>query len=295
MKNKIIHQSAYKHVSGDSVYVDDIPVHTQLLYGLVVYSPHAHARITSFDLGVARKVSGVHAVLSADDILGENNLGPIVHDEPCLANGEVNFIGQAVFLIAAETEGIAREAASLIEVEYEPLSAILTIDQAMAANSLMGPERKINCGNADKALQQSEHRINGNFNTRAQEHWYLETQTALCIPSEDDEIFVHSSTQNPSETQAIVAEVLNIPRNAVTVEIRRMGGAFGGKETQAHHVAAWAALLTGYTGRPARAILSTGSTLVVDVGPTVAATTSGRAPSATSSSIACSSASTSIC
>ncbi len=252
MKPFNMHQSAYKHVSGASVYVDDIAVQDQLLTGYVFYSPHAHAKIVSFDLAKARALPGVHAVLSAVDIPGENNLGPIVHDEPCLAGKEVNFIGQAIFLIAAENEEIARAAAGLIQIEYEMLPALVTLEQAMAANSLMGPERKIQRGDADKALAEAPHKIKGRFTTGAQEHWYLETQTALCLPGEDDELFIHSSTQNPSEVQTIIAEVLKITRNAVTVETRRMGGAFGGKETQAHHVAAWAALLAQKTKRPVK-------------------------------------------
>ena len=252
MKPSNMHQSAYKHVSGASVYVDDIPVHDQLLTGLVVFSPQAHAKIASFDLSQARALPGVHAVLSAADIPGENNLGPIVRDEPCLAENEVSFVGQAVFLIAADDEESARAAADLIKIKYEPLSALVTLEQAMAANSLMGPERKINRGDAKKALAQAPHTIKGQFKTGAQEHWYLETQIALCLPGEDNEMFIHSSTQNPSEVQAVVADVLDITRNAVTVETRRMGGAFGGKETQAHHVAAWAALLAQKTKRPVK-------------------------------------------
>ena len=247
-----MHQSAYKHVSGVSVYVDDIAVNDQLLNGYVVYSPHAHAKIVSFDLAKAQALPGVLAILSAADIPGENNLGPIVHDEPCLAVKEVTFVGQAVFLIAAEDEETARAAADLIDITYETLPALVSLEQAMAQNSLMGPERKIRRGDAEKALAEAPHKIKGRFKTGAQEHWYLETQTALCLPGEDDEMFIHSSTQNPSEVQAIVAEVLNITRNAVTVETRRMGGAFGGKETQAHHVAAWAALLAKQTKRPVK-------------------------------------------
>ena len=247
-----MHQSAYKHVSGVSVYVDDIAVNDQLLNGYVVYSPHAHAKIVSFDLAKAQALPGVLAILSAADIPGENNLGPIVHDEPCLAENEVTFVGQAIFLIAAEDEETARAAADLIDITYETLPALVSLEQAMAQNSLMGPERKIRRGDAEKALAEAPHKIKGRFKTGAQEHWYLETQTALCLPGEDDEMFIHSSTQNPSEVQAIVAEVLNITRNAVTVETRRMGGAFGGKETQAHHVAAWAALLAKQTKRPVK-------------------------------------------
>jgi len=252
MDNNFPHESAAKHVTGEAVFVDDMLINEQMLCGRVVYSPHAHARIKSFDLGAARQVPGVHAVLSYQDIPGHNQMGPVVQDEPCLAEGEVHCIGQAVFLVAAESGEIAFEAARLIHVEYEPLEAILTIEQAMAKNHLMGAERKIECGQVDQALQEAPHRIRGRLHTGAQEHWYLETQISVAVPGEGDEMTVYSSNQHPSEAQAIIADVLGIRRNDVRVEVRRMGGAFGGKETQANHVAAWSALLARTTGRPVK-------------------------------------------
>ena len=252
MNKKMPHESASKHVTGEAVYVDDMLINEQLLIGRVVYSPHAHAKIKSFDLDDARNLPGVHAVLCYQDIPGENQLGPVVHDEPCLAEDKVFCIGQAMFLIAAESEEICKEAEKLIKIEYNPLEPILTIEQAMAQNSLMGPEHKIECGNVDEALKESTHKIKGTLKTGAQEHWYLETQAAICVPGEDNEMKLYSSTQHPSETQAIIAEVLGIRRNDVVVEVRRMGGAFGGKETQANHVAAWSALLTKATGQPVK-------------------------------------------
>jgi xanthine dehydrogenase molybdopterin binding subunit len=252
MKKQIPHDSAHKHVSGEAVYVDDIPANNQLLTGKVVYSPHAHARIKSFDLKAARQLAGVHAVLCFEDIPGNNQLGAIVHDEPCLAEGAVNFIGQAVFLIAAENDALCRRAEKLIKIEYEPLGAILNIESAMTKNSLMGAERKIACGDVEQALKSSTHTIKGELFTGAQEHWYLETQAALCTPGEGKEMAVISSTQSPSETQAIIAGLLDIPRNEVVVEVRRMGGAFGGKETQGHHIAGWAALLAQAVKRPVK-------------------------------------------
>jgi len=252
MEKRVAQESAHKHVSGESVFVDDINVSDQMLSGRVVYSPYAKAKIKSFDLEKARALPGVFAVLSARDIPGENNLGPIVHDEPCLADGEVHFVGQAVFLIAGESDAICRQAEKLIRIDYEPQEAVLTLEQAMAAGQLMGPPRRITRGDVAQALQKAPHRLQGTFRTGAQEHWYLETQTALVLPDEDDEMRIISSTQNPSETQAIIAELLHIRRNDITVEVRRMGGAFGGKETQAHHVAAWAALLARHTRRPVK-------------------------------------------
>jgi xanthine dehydrogenase molybdopterin binding subunit len=246
------HESAEKHVTGEAVYVDDIPVNDQLLIGRVVYSPHAHARIVSFDLSQARHTAGVHAVLSYKDIPGRNQMGPVVKDEPCLAEHEVVCVGQAMFLIAAETEEQAREAERKIKVEFEPLEPILTIEDAIAKNSLLGPPRTMQRGNADEALRSAPHRFQGELRTGAQEHWYLESQVCLCIPGEGNEINVFSSTQHPSETQALIAELLGIKKHDVVVEVRRMGGAFGGKETQANHTACWTALLCHATKRPVK-------------------------------------------
>ena len=246
------HESAWLHVTGEAVYVDDMPSISRLLVGRVFYSPHAHAKIRSFDLTAARAVPGVHAVLSSRDIPGVNQMGPVVHDEPCLAQDEVTFTGQALFLIAAETEAQCREAERLIQISYEPLDAILSIEDAMAKNSLLGVQRTMSRGSVDDALRTAPHRFSGELRTGAQEHWYLESQVSLCVPGERSEMTVYSSSQNPSETQSLVAEVLGVPKNEVVVEVRRMGGAFGGKETQANHVACWTALLCRATGRPVK-------------------------------------------
>ena len=246
------HESAVNHVTGKSVYVNDMPSGEGTLHGHVVYSKWAHARIKSFDLTKARKSPGVVAVLSAQDIPGKNQMGPVVHDESCLAGDTVEFYGQAMFLIAAVDEESARQAELLIHIEVEELEPTLDIRSAMENNMLLSPERKIECGNTGEAFASAAHTLEGTLQTGAQEHWYLETQSCLCIPGESHEMKVHSSTQHPSETQHIVAEVLGLPANMVTVEMRRMGGAFGGKETQANHVAAWSALLANTTGKPVK-------------------------------------------
>lgn len=248
----IAHDSAGRHVSGKSVYIDDIPVHDRLLTGHVVYSKVAHAKIISIDLSEARKLKGVHAVLCWKDIPGHNQMGPVVHDEPCLAADEVICVGQAIVLIAAENETIARHAESLIWIEYEALDAITDLRTAIEKQSLIAPARIMKRGDPEKRIKSCTHVIKGELKTGAQEHWYLETQTCLCIPGEGNEINVFSSTQHPSETQSIIAEVLGINKNEIVVEVRRMGGAFGGKETQANHTAAWTALLCKKTGRPVK-------------------------------------------
>ncbi|MES2591206.1 MAG: xanthine dehydrogenase molybdopterin binding subunit [Bacteroidota bacterium] len=250
--NSIPHDSAIKHVSGESVYIDDIQVNSQLLIGRVVYSKHAHAKIKSLDLSAAKQLPGVHAVLCYKDIPGANQMGPVIHDEVCLAIDEVVCVGQAIVLIAAETSEIAIAAEKLIVIEYEELEAILNIRTAIEKNSLLGPVRTMQRGDADAALKTSEHVLTGELETGAQEHWYLETQSCLCVPGEHQEITAYSSTQHPSETQAIISEVLGISKNEVVVETRRMGGAFGGKETQGNWTAAWSALLCNATKRPVK-------------------------------------------
>ena len=250
--NNIPHDSAIKHVSGKSIYIDDIPVNSQLLHGHVLYSPHAHARIKSIDITEAKNLKGIHAILQAQDIPGQNQMGPVIHDEPCLADQTVNCVGQAILLIAADDEETARKAAQLIRIEYEVLEPILNLETAIEKGTLLAPPRTMQRGDADAALAKAPHTFKGEIRTGAQEHWYLETQSCLAIPGEGLEMNIYSSTQHPSETQAIVAEVLGLNKNEVVVETRRMGGAFGGKETQANHTAAWTALLANATKRPVK-------------------------------------------
>jgi len=250
------HESAVLHVTGEARYIDDLLASPDLLVGRVVHSPFARARIASFDLTKARSVPGIAAVLSAAGIPGPNQMGPVIKDEPCLASGEVHCVGQAVFLIAGQSEEVCRTAERLIDVRYEPLKPILSIEEAIAANSLLGSERMMVRGNADSALKNSSHRISGELKTGAAEHWYLETQVALAVPGEGTEMEVYCSSQNPTETQILVAEVLGVQSKDVRAEVRRMGGGFGGKETQGNHVACWAALLARATGHPVKVRLA---------------------------------------
>jgi xanthine dehydrogenase molybdopterin binding subunit len=243
------HDSAIKHVTGQSVFVNDLAFSGQLV-GRVVYSKLASARIKSIDFSEALLLNGVAAILTYKDIPGQNQLGPVIHDEPCLAGEEVTFVGQALVLIAAENRETALSAEKLIHIEYEELESVLTLREAISKNNLLAPPRCIECGNVDNAFKSAPNRISGELETGAQEHWYLETQSAIAIPGEGKEMFVHASSQNPAETQAIVAEVLGVAKNEIEVEVRRMGGGFGGKETQGNHVAAWAALLANATRRP---------------------------------------------
>ncbi len=252
LSNSFPHDSAKKHVSGQSIYIDDMQINAQLLHGKVVYSKQAHAKITAIDFSEAKKLKGVHAILTYKDIPGENQMGPVIHDEPCLAENEVICVGQAIVLIAAESEEIALEAEKLIQISYEPLEAILDLRTAIEKNALLGAPRTMQRGDVVSGLKNSKHIIKGELETGAQEHWYLETHICLSIPGEGNEMTAYSGTQHPSETQAIISEVLGIPKNEVVVEIRRMGGAFGGKETQANWLAAWSSLLARATKRPVK-------------------------------------------
>lgn len=253
MKNQNLkHDSAIKHVTGQSVYVNDMDVSPLQLTGRVVYSPLSHARIRSVNFSEAMNLPGVYAVLTYKDIPGANQMGPVVHDEPCLATDEVTFIGQAIVLIAAKSEEVAIEAEKLIYIDYEELGSVTDLHEAIKNDLLIAPPRRIVKGNAEEALKKCPFTLSGTLETGAQEHWYLETQSALAVPGEGNEMLLYASSQNPSETQAIVAEVLGISKNEVDVEVKRMGGAFGGKETQGNHVAAWAALLACKTKRPVK-------------------------------------------
>jgi len=252
MSQKQSHESTIKHVSGESVYINDIEVNNSLLHGHILTSPYAHAKIISRNCDRAKKLQGVHAVLSYKDIPGLNQMGPVIHDEPCLVVDKVEFIGQAIYLIAAETEEIALEAEKLIDIDYELLHPIIDLEEAIEKNTLIADHRKIETGDIVRASREAEHIIEGELRTGAQEHWYLETQSCLAVPGEGNEMKLFSSTQHPSETQAIVSEVLGISKNAINVEVTRLGGAFGGKETQANHYAAWSALLAKASGRPVK-------------------------------------------
>jgi xanthine dehydrogenase large subunit len=248
----MIYESAIKQVTGEALFVNDIDINNELLIGHIVYSKYAHAKILSYNIDKAKSLPGVYAVLSYKDIPGENQMGPVIKDEICLAEKEVTFIGQAIILIAAKSKDIALEAEKLIEIKYEPLDALLDLETAIEKNNLIAPPRKIERGEVDNALKKSKHKISGVLKTGAQEHWYLETQSCLCVPGEDKQIKAYSSTQHPSETQTIIAEVLGIKSNEVEVEVRRIGGGFGGKETQANHISSWCALLCNATKKPVK-------------------------------------------
>lgn len=248
----IPHDSARGYVTGQAQYVDDAPpLHGELFVDFV-WSPVAHGEIRSIELADAARIEGVAALLTARDIPGENRFGPIFQDELLLAEREVNFIGQPVVVIAAASREITRRAKALVRIDFAPLEPLFTIDAARAKESYIGVPRRISRGDAAAALARAPHVLEGVFETGGQDHFYLESQAAIAIPGEDGTIVVRSSTQNPSEVQEVVAHLLQLQLNQVVVEATRMGGGFGGKECQATHPAAIAALVAHHTRRPAR-------------------------------------------
>ncbi|WP_353228524.1 xanthine dehydrogenase molybdopterin binding subunit [Novosphingobium sp.] len=246
------HDSAHLHVSGSARYCDDEAEPADLLHLAFGQSTVAHARLVAMDLAAVRAAPGVVAVFTAGDIPGANDVSPVAGDDRLLADGEVTFVGQPLFLVAATSQLAARKAARLGQISYEPRPACLTIEQAQAAQSLLEPTQRMVQGDPDAALATAAHRLSGQFDMGGQDHFYLEGQIALARPGEDGQVHVLSSTQHPSEVQHLVAHLLAVPSADVTVEVRRMGGAFGGKETQAAFFAAAAALVATLTGRPAK-------------------------------------------
>jgi xanthine dehydrogenase molybdopterin binding subunit/xanthine dehydrogenase small subunit len=244
------HESGHKHVTGEAVYTDDQPAGALEVWP--VCSPHAHAKILSREATAARAMPGIRAVLLAEDVPGDNNVGGVKHDEILLADKEAVFHGQIVALVVGQSQEACRAAAEKVVVEYEPLAPILMLEQALAARSFHNAPNYIRRGKVGAALANSPMTLTGVFELQGQEHFYLETQAAWAKPGEDGAMFVSSSTQHPSEVQAVVAHLLRVPANKVVVQSLRMGGGFGGKETQAATPAALAALAAHHTGRPVR-------------------------------------------
>ncbi len=249
------HDSATKHVTGRAIYVDDIETPPGTLEVYIAMSTRAHARIMALDVSEVRKAPGVVAVLTAADIAGVNDVAPTpTHDDPVFADGLVQYVGQSIFAVVAETAQAGRRAAKLARVTYEDLPAIITISQALAARSYLELPYVMSRGDVAGGLAAAPRTLRGRIDVGGQEHFYLEGQAALAIPGEDDDVTVHSSTQHPSEIQHTVAHVLGVARHCVTVEVRRMGGGFGGKESQGNLPAAVAALAARITRRPVKCV-----------------------------------------
>ena len=246
------HESAVGHVTGTARYTDELLMPAGCLSMMPVLATQAHARIVVLDVSAARLAEGVIDVITASDIPGLNDTGAIVQDEPLLPSTTVEFYGQALAWIVAETDAQAMSAAKLVRVELAPLTPILSFNDAQAAQAYhMAPKLLIR-GDAENALAQAPHRLSGTFESGGQDHFYLETHASWAYVDSENLLRVHASTQHPSETQHIVARVLGLAQHEVIVSCVRMGGAFGGKETQANAFAALVALAAVRTGKPVR-------------------------------------------
>jgi xanthine dehydrogenase large subunit len=248
----VTHDSAELHVSGSAQYTDDLPEPRGTLHVAVGVSPIPHGRLRAVDLTAVRAAPGVVDVVTAADIPGENDVGAIQHDDPIFAVDLVQFAGQPVFAVAATSIDAARRAAKLARFDIEVLAPILTIDDALEAESYVLPPVHVARGDAAAAIRSAPHRLHGMSCAGGQDHFYLEGQIALAVPRERGGIQIYTSTQHPGEVQHMVAHVLNISAHDVVVECRRMGGGFGGKETQMSLFACVAALVARRTGRAAK-------------------------------------------
>ncbi len=251
----MINPDAPGHVSGKSIYLDDIPLQENTLFGMVYPSPVAHGVIREFDLTAACAVAGVEAIFVAADVPGENQIGGIVPDEPLFAEAEVHFQGQPMALILAIEERIARQARDLIHPVIEPLEIVVDAREAQSRGMLLIPPRVFRSGNIEAAWAECEYIYEGHSETGGQEHLYIETQGSYALPLENGGIKIHSSTQGPTAVQSTAARVLGIPMHKIEVDVARLGGGFGGKEDQATGFACMAALAASILQRPVKICL----------------------------------------
>jgi xanthine dehydrogenase large subunit len=243
------HDSAHLHVSGRAAYTDDLPEPRDLLHVAIGVSSKAHARIRAIDLADVLAAQGVVDVCVASDVPGENNCGPIVHDEQIFATDTAEYVGQAIFAVAARTVEQARMAALQAKIEYEELEPILDPLTAVEKGSFVLPSETLTRGDPEAAVRQAPQRLQRRITMGGQDQFYLEGHISMCVPQEDDGLLVYSSTQHPDEVQHLVANATNRAAKDIVCICRRMGGAFGGKESQAATIACIAALMTVKTGR----------------------------------------------
>ena len=246
------HESAGLHVSGEARYTDDIPEPIGTLHAAIGTSDRAHARIKSMNLEPVRRAPGVVAVITAEDVPGVNDIGGVLKDDPIFADRLVQYIGHSIFAVAATSMEHAVRAAQLAEIEYEELEPVLNVDDAMRRESFVLPTNHMGHGDPRQAIDRAAHRLEGRFRIGGQDQFYLESHIAFALPREGGDMLVHSSTQHPGEVQHVVAHALGRSSKDVVVECRRMGGGFGGKETQPSLFACVAALLAQATGRPVK-------------------------------------------
>ena len=246
------HESARAQVQGAATYIDDMPELKGTLHAAPILSTVAHGRLLGVDTAAALALPGVRGVILAQDIPGDRILGNFSHDEPVFAQDTVQHIGQVIGVVVADTVMHARRAARQVQCRIEPLPAILNVRDALAAQSYVLPPVFVQRGDADAALKSARHTLHGTLEVGGQEHFYLEGQIAYVLPQEQNQWLVYSSTQHPGEVQHWVAHALGTDQHAVRVECRRMGGGFGGKETQSGHMAVWAAMAARKLGKPVK-------------------------------------------
>ena len=256
LHQSLAHESGLRHTSGEAKYIDDFPAPAGMLVAQVVTSPVAHGKLRSLDVSAALKVPGVVAVFSAKDIPGINDVGPVIHDEELFAHDTVRFLGQSIAVVVGESYAACRAGVAAVKLEIEPLTPIVTIEDAIAKNSFLSKDHRLTRGDSKAALAKAPVRFQGEVRTGGQDHFYLETQCTLAIPDEGPSLKLISSTQHPSEVQTLVAHVLGWGRQQIVVEVPRMGGGFGGKETQAVPFAAMAGLAAHRLQRPVKVWLN---------------------------------------
>ena len=256
------HDSSITHVTGKSEYVDDRPMLKGELHCGLVYSPYAHARVVRLDTAPALKIPGVICTVTASDV-SHNMWGSIFQDQPIIAADETHYVGEVVAVVGAETKETLAKGIAAVIVEWEKLADIRTISQAIAAKSFIGSLRMISTGDAEGALTSAPHSVAGTLEIGGADHFYLESQAVVVYPKEDGQLEVHSSTQHPTETQHVVAEACGLRFSDVVCIAKRLGGAFGGKESQAAPIAAYAALIAQRSGRPARLVLSKDDDMII--------------------------------
>ena len=256
------HDSASKHVSGHAIYTDDIKEPYGTLHGAIGYSKKAHAIIKKIDLSEVRKSEGVISVIGHNDIPGRNDVGPVFDGDPIFSSKKVEYYGQPLFAVAATSTELARRAVLKAKISYKDLKPIVTIQEALSKKKFIFKGKKIKRGNPSEKISKSKNYLKGNFTTGSQEHFYLEGQVAFVIPKEDNDLLVYSSTQHPSETQQIIAKMLNQKSNTITVVVRRIGGGFGGKETN-FLTSSICAMLANKTKKPVKLRLDRDDDIII--------------------------------
>ncbi|MGB4074649.1 xanthine dehydrogenase molybdopterin binding subunit [Pseudomonas sp.] len=246
------HESADKHVSGEAIYVDDRLEFPNQLHVYARMSDRAHARIVSIDTSPCYQFPGVAIAITKDDVPGQLDIGPVVAGDPLLADGKVEYVGQVVIAVGADSLETARKAAMAAIIEYEDLEPVLDVVDALRKKHFVLDSHQHKIGNSAAELASAPRRLQGSLHIGGQEHFYLETQISSVMPTEDGGMIVYTSTQNATEVQKLVAEVLGVPMHKIVIDMRRMGGGFGGKETQAAGPACLCAVIAHLTGRPTK-------------------------------------------